>query len=84
MPNHKNQNILRWQQTLLKFDLQSARSVRLNSNKFALIFYNKFIENNIWCYCPGENTAVLLQLFPIKATVQTSICTIYAKQTRQI
>ena len=53
----------------LRFDLRSTRLSRLQTNKFALIsaVWDKFVENCIVCYKPGENITVDEQLFPTKA-----------------
>ena len=52
----------------LRFDLRSTRLSRLQTNKFALISaaWDKFVENCIVCYKPGENITVDEQLFPTK------------------
>ena len=41
----------------LQFDMRSTRLSRRQTDKFALIFavWDKFIENCIVCYKPGEN-----------------------------
>ena len=43
-----------------RFDTQSARLSQFQTNKFALIsaVWDKFIENCIACYKPGENLTV--------------------------
>ena len=53
----------------LRFDLRSTKLSRLQTNKFALIsaVWDKFVENGIVCYKPGENITVDEQLFPTKA-----------------
>ena len=53
----------------LRFDLRSTRLSQLQTNKFALIsdVWDKFVENSIVCYKPGENITVDEQLFPTKA-----------------
>ena len=53
----------------LRFDLRSTRLSRLQTNKFALIssVWDKFVENCIDCYKPGENITVDEHLFPTKA-----------------
>ena len=53
----------------LRFDLRSTRLSRLQTNKFALIsaVWDKFVENSIVCFKPGENITVVEQLFPTKA-----------------
>ena len=53
----------------LRFDLRSTRLSRLQTNKFALIsaVWDKFVENCIVCYKPGENITVDEQLFPTTA-----------------
>ena len=52
----------------LRFDLRNTRLSRLQTNKFALIsaIWDKFVENSIVCYKPGENSRVDEQLFPTK------------------
>lgn len=52
----------------LRFDLRSERSSRLQTDKFALIsqVWNRFINNCITCYKPGENLTVDEQLFATK------------------
>ena len=52
-----------------RFDKQSTRLSRLQTDKFALIsaVWDKFIENCIVRYKPGENITVDEQLFPTKA-----------------
>ena len=66
----------------LRFDMQSIRKSRLQMDKFALIsaVWDKFLENCIVCYKPGENIAVDEQLFLTK----TQIYTIHGQQTGQI
>ena len=53
----------------LRFDLLSTRSARLQTDKFALIsnIWNKFVDNNMSCYKPGENITIDDQLFPTKS-----------------
>ena len=53
----------------LRFDLRSTRLSRLQTNKFAFIsaVWDKFVENCIVCYKPGENITGDEQLFPTKA-----------------
>ena len=53
----------------LRFDLLSTRLPRLQTNKFALIsaVWDKFVENSMVCFKPGENITVDEQLFPTKA-----------------
>lgn len=52
----------------LRFDVRATRSVRLQTDKFALASdpWNRFISNCQICYKPGENIAVDEQLFPTK------------------
>ena len=52
----------------LRFDMQSTRLCRLQTDKFALISaaWSKFIENCIVCYKVGENITVDKQVFPTK------------------
>ena len=52
-----------------RFDMWSITLSRLQMDKFALIsaVWDKFIENRIVCYKPGENITVDEQLFPTKA-----------------
>lgn len=58
-------NIVRF----LRFDRRSTRLSRLQTDKIALIsaVWNKFVQNCINCYKPGENIIVDEQLFPTKA-----------------
>ena len=53
----------------LRFDLRSTRSARLQTDKFALItdIWNRFVDNSISCYKPGENITIDEQLFPTKS-----------------
>jgi hypothetical protein len=53
----------------LRFDLKSTRSIRLQTDQFALAStpWNTFIANSILCYKPGENITIDEQLFPTKA-----------------
>ena len=53
----------------LRFDLRSTKLPRLQTNKFALIsaVWDKFVENCIVCYKPGENITEDEQLLPTKA-----------------
>ena len=53
MPRDRFRQILRY----LRFYVRSTRSVRLQTDKFALAsgLWNRFIENCIACYSPGEN-----------------------------
>ena len=69
----------------LRFDMRSARLFRLQTDKFALIsaVWDKFIENYIVCYKPGENIAVNKQLFPTKACCRLYNTT-YGQQTGRI
>lgn len=52
----------------IRFDIKSERSARLQKDKFALIsdVWNKFMQNRLCCYKPGENITVDEQLFPSK------------------
>ena len=52
-----------------RFDMRSTRFSRLQTDEFALTsnVWDKFIENCIVCYKPGENITVEKQLFPTKA-----------------
>ncbi|XP_068229432.1 piggyBac transposable element-derived protein 4-like [Palaemon carinicauda] len=52
----------------LRFDIQSSRSIRMQTDKFAMIseVWDLFIKNSISCYRPSENTTVDEQLFPAK------------------
>ena len=53
----------------IRFDVKSMHSQRLLSDKFTHIseIWNKFIENCIACYRPGDNIIIDEQLFPTKA-----------------
>ena len=53
----------------IRFDVKSTRSLRLQTDKFALAStpWNTFIENSILCYKAGENITIDEQLFPSKA-----------------
>ena len=53
----------------LRFDLSSTRSSRFQTDKFALIsdIWNRFEDNSISCYEPGENITIDEQLFPTKS-----------------
>ena len=53
----------------LRFDLRSTRSALLQTDRFALIFdiWNRFVDNSISCYKPGENITIDEQLFPTKS-----------------
>ena len=53
----------------LRFDLRSTRSACLQTDKFALIsdIWNRFVDNSISCYKPGENITIDEQLFPTKS-----------------
>ena len=53
----------------LPFHMRSTRLSRLQTDEFALIsaIWDKFVENCILCYKPGENITVDEQLFPTKA-----------------
>ena len=55
--------------TYIRFDLRETRSMRLNTDKFALfsIIWNRFIDNCKSHYFPNENITVDEQLFPTKA-----------------
>ena len=50
----------------LRFDVKQTRSLRLQTDKFALAseMWNRFINNSILCYKPGENITIDEQLFP--------------------
>ena len=50
-------------------DLRSTRSARLQTDKFALIsdIWNRFVDNSISCYKPGENITIDDQLFSTKS-----------------
>lgn len=52
----------------LRFDLKSTRSTRLKTDRFGMIseIWNRFIENCITCFKPGENITIDEQLFPSK------------------
>ena len=52
----------------LRFDIKSTRSLRLQTDKFALASYpwNNFITNSQRCYKPGANIAINEQLFSSK------------------
>ena len=65
MSRNRCREILRF----LRFDLRSTRSTRLQTDKFALIsdISNKFVDNSISCYKPGENITIDEQLFPTKS-----------------
>ena len=54
----------------LRFDLRSTRSTRLQTDKFALILdiSNRFVDNCMSCYKPGENITIDEQLFPTKSS----------------
>ena len=53
----------------LRCGLGSTRSVRLHTDIFALILdiWNRFADNSISCYKPGENIKIDEQLFPTKS-----------------
>ena len=52
--------------TYIRFDLRETRSMRLNTDKFALfsIIWNRFIDSCKSHYFPNENITVDQQLFP--------------------
>ena len=52
----------------LRFDKRNTRLSGLQTDKFVLISttWNKFVENCMACYKPGENITVDKQLFPTK------------------
>ena len=52
----------------LRFDDKSTRSIRLQSDKFALVseVFDKFVSNSQACYIPGPFITVDEQLFPSK------------------
>lgn len=52
----------------LRFDIKSTRRERLKKDKFAMIseVWNRFVENCITCYKPGQNITIDEQLFPSK------------------
>ena len=62
--------------------MQSTRLSRLQTDKFALIsaVWDKFIENGIVCYKPGENITMDKQSSPTKAFFRF----IHGQQTGQI
>lgn len=53
----------------IRFDKRNERSVRLQTDKFALIsnVWYSFIKNSQNCYVPGQNISIDEQLFPSKA-----------------
>lgn len=53
----------------LRFDMRSTRSLRIKTDKFAMVseIWNRFIENCVTCYKPGPNITVDEQLFPCKS-----------------
>ena len=53
----------------LRFDVKQTRSLRLQTDKFALAseIWNRLINNSILCYKPGENITIDEQHFPTKA-----------------
>lgn len=55
----------------LKFDLKSARTQRLEADKFGILLdiWNKFIENCVISYKSGENLVVNEQLFFVQSQV---------------
>ena len=65
MSRNRFREILRF----LPFDLRSTRSIRLQTDKFALIseVWKAFISNGIACYKPGANITLNEQLFPTTA-----------------
>ena len=77
---NKEWGILFFQQTMsrnrcleimrfLRFDLHSTRSSCLQTNKFALFMdiCNRFVDNNISCYKPGDNITIDERWFPTKS-----------------
>ena len=64
-----SRNIFREILRYLKFDLKRTRSQCLQSDKFALAseVWQKFIDNCLPCYRPGQNLTADEQLFPSKA-----------------
>ena len=65
MPRSRCREIMRF----LRFDVRSTRSARLQTDKFALIsdIWNRFVDNSISCYKPGDNITIDEQLFPTKS-----------------
>ncbi|GFV89777.1 piggyBac transposable element-derived protein 4 [Trichonephila clavipes] len=53
----------------LRFDKNTTRSERLQTDKFCFIseVWKKFVENSITCYKPGPYITIDEQLFPSKA-----------------
>ncbi|CAK1592904.1 unnamed protein product [Parnassius mnemosyne] len=64
MPRDRFKEIMKY----LRFDVRSERSTRIITDKFALIsqVWNRFIDNCISCYKPGENVTIDEQLFATK------------------
>ena len=60
----------------LRFDVRSTRSVRLPTDKFALIsdLCNRFVDKCISCYKPGASITINEQLFPTKARCRFTQC----------
>ena len=52
-----------------RFDMRSTRSIRLKADKFALVsdLWNRFVDNCISSYKPGQTSLTDEQLFPTKA-----------------
>ncbi|XP_066516461.1 piggyBac transposable element-derived protein 4-like [Hoplias malabaricus] len=52
----------------MRFDDKNTRATRLMTDKFAMIseIFNKFVQNCIASYTPGQNITVDEQLFPTK------------------
>ena len=61
-----SRNFCREIMRFLRFDLRSTKSARWQTDKFALIsdIWNRFIDNSISCYQPGENITIYKKLFP--------------------
>ena len=68
-PETMTRNLFREILRFLRFDVRSTRSVRLQTDKFALIsdVWNRFVDNCISCYKPRANITIDEQLFPTKA-----------------
>ena len=65
MARNRFREILRF----LRFDVCSTSSVRLQTDKFAIVsdVWNRFVDICIFCYKPWANTTIDKQLFPTKA-----------------
>lgn len=52
----------------LRFDYKASRAARKQTDKFCLVsdLWNKFVENCLACYRPGESITVDEQLYPTK------------------